>query len=39
MIIKITGALYKGWKTTGVGGGEEERSNPYKNYASSQQDF
>jgi hypothetical protein len=28
-----------GAKITGVGGGEEVRTNPYKNYASSPEDF
>jgi hypothetical protein len=39
MIVKIIGAWYKGQNTIGVGEGEEERTNPYKNYASSPQDF
>jgi hypothetical protein len=38
MIVKIIGARYKG-KTIGVGAAEEEKNNPYKNYASSPQDF
>jgi hypothetical protein len=33
MIVNIIGAWYKGQKQ------QEERTNPYKNYASSPQDF
>jgi hypothetical protein len=40
MIVEILTLIrIKGAKTKGVGRGEEERTNPYKNYTSSLQEF
>jgi hypothetical protein len=38
MMVKIIGARYKGQTNRNIGE-EEESTNPYKNYASSPQDF